>query len=234
MKSCLDLQALLISLSIGIRFSFLFNESLITRARNLLVDQFLSSNCSHLLFVDSDIQFEARDVVTMLTLDKDVIGAPYAKKSINWENVKKAVVHNPQIPGEELEQLVGHYLFHLSDQTRHFDVREPLEVLAIGCGFMLIKRQVFATFAQAYPHLRYRSDSLGAGLEEGRRIHAYFDTEIDPESQKYLSEDFRFCRYWRKIGGTVWLCPWVRTRHWGSYGFHGNLLALSQTLPHPS
>jgi len=40
MKACLDLQGLCIQYGINIKFSFLFNESLITRARNYLVDEF--------------------------------------------------------------------------------------------------------------------------------------------------------------------------------------------------
>ena len=58
-KSCLDLQALCIQYGVNIKFSFLFNESLITRARNYLVDEYLNrSDCTHLLFIDSDISFD--------------------------------------------------------------------------------------------------------------------------------------------------------------------------------
>ncbi len=49
-KSCLDLQATMAKYGIDTKFSFLFNESLITRARNYLVDEFLRSECTHLLF----------------------------------------------------------------------------------------------------------------------------------------------------------------------------------------
>ena len=37
-KACLDLQALCMQYGIQVKFSFLFNESLITRARNYLVE----------------------------------------------------------------------------------------------------------------------------------------------------------------------------------------------------
>ena len=40
-KSCLDLQSICSQYGIEVRFSFIFNESLITRARNYLVDEFL-------------------------------------------------------------------------------------------------------------------------------------------------------------------------------------------------
>ncbi len=58
MKACLDLQGMCMQYGVATKFSFLFNESLITRARNYLVDEFLSrSDCTHLLFLDSDINF---------------------------------------------------------------------------------------------------------------------------------------------------------------------------------
>ena len=56
-KSCLDLQTTMNKYNIETKFSFLFNESLITRARNYLVDEFLRSDCTHLMFIDSDIGF---------------------------------------------------------------------------------------------------------------------------------------------------------------------------------
>ena len=90
-KSCLDLQGLCTQYGIEVRFSFIFNESLITRARNYLVDEFLRSGFTHLLFLDSDIHFDPRDVIALLALDKDVIGAPYPKKSIKWPAIIQAV-----------------------------------------------------------------------------------------------------------------------------------------------
>ena len=70
MKACLDLQATCIQYGIECRFSFIFNESLITRARNYLVDEFLRSDCTHLLFIDADICYNPQDVLALLALDK--------------------------------------------------------------------------------------------------------------------------------------------------------------------
>lgn len=81
-KSCLDLQSILGKYGVDIKFSFLFNESLITRARNYLVDEFLrSTDFTHLLFLDSDIHYNPQDILALLALKKDVIGGPYPKKS---------------------------------------------------------------------------------------------------------------------------------------------------------
>ena len=75
-KSCLDLQGICTQYGIEVRFSFIFNESLITRARNYLVDEFLrAEGFTHMLFIDSDIHFDPRDVIACLALDKEIDGS---------------------------------------------------------------------------------------------------------------------------------------------------------------
>jgi hypothetical protein len=173
MKSCLDLQTIMIRYGIETKFSFLFNESLITRARNYLVDEFLRTDFTHMMFIDSDIHFDPNDIIALMALDKDV---------------------------------------------------------------MMIKRGVFDKMKEAYPFIRYKPDHIGQAHFDGSRyIHAYFDTVIDTTdscvgggSDRYLSEDYMFCQMWRKIGGQVYLCPWMKTQHIGTYAFTGNMPAVAQ------
>ena len=261
MKACLDLQAICFQYGIENRFSFLFNESLITRARNYLVDEFLRSGYTHLLFIDSDIHFEPQDILAMLALDKDVIGAPYPKKAINWKNIATAMAKNPTIGPGELENLVGDYVFNPVPGTKQFNVREPLEVLELGTGYMMVKREVFDKFKEAYPKQNYKPDHIGQVNFDGTRyIHAYFDTVMDngytyddlyslvlkasngedvgeaakkfmdaekTATHRYLSEDYMFCQYWKKMGGQIWLCPWMKTQHVGTYAFTGNMQSIA-------
>lgn len=229
-KSCLDLQAACSGYGIEVRFSFIFNESLITRARNYLVDEFLrAQQFTHMLFIDADIHYDPRDVIALLAMDKDIIGGPYPKKSIKWTSVKEAVKRNPNIEPSEMEKVAGDFVFNPAPGTERFNVSEPIEVLEIGTGFMLIKREVFAKFEKAYPELRYKPDHIGQANFDGTRyIHAYFDTVIDHGvSDRYLSEDYMFCQWWRKIGGQIWLCPWMRTHHIGTYPFTGDMPAVA-------
>lgn len=235
MKSALDLQGHMSKYGVEAKFSFLFNESLITRARNYLVDEFLRSDFTHLLFIDSDIHFNPQDVVAMMALDKDVAGIPYPKKSINWGNIKEAIKRNPDIPVEELKNLVGEYVFNCVKGTSQFSVTEPLEVLEIGTGYMMIKRVVFDKMKDAYPQIHYKPDHVGqANFDGSRYIHAYFDTIIDSKdsitgggTDRYLSEDYCFCQMWRKLGGSIWLLPWAKSEHVGTYAFSGNMPAVA-------
>ena len=229
MKACLDLQSICIQYGVQVKFSFLFNESLITRARNYLVDEFLNrSDCTHLLFIDSDINFNPQDVIALLAFDKEVSGGPYPKKAIKWKSVKTAVTKNPNIEPELLAQVTGDYVFNPVKGTAQFNVSEPLEVLEIGTGFMMVKREVFPKFEAAYPELKYRPDHVGQANFDGTRyIHAYFDTVIDKVSERYLSEDYMFCQWWRNIGGQIWLCPWMKTEHIGTFHFKGDMPAVA-------
>jgi len=236
MKACLDLQGLCMQYGIETKFSFLFNESLITRARNYLVDEFYHrSDCTHMLFIDSDINFDPRDVIAMLALDKDVIGGPYPKKAIKWKNVATALKKNPDLEAGLLNQVTGDFVFNPVKGTAQFSVTEPLDVLEIGTGFMMIKRDVFSKMEAAYPQIKYKPDHVGqANFDGSRYIHAFFDTVIDTAdsitgggSDRYLSEDYMFCQMWRKIGGKIWLCPWMRTSHIGTYHFTGDMPAIA-------
>ena len=236
MKACLDLQGLCLQYGVQIKFSFLFNESLITRARNYLVDEFIDrSDCTHMLFIDSDVNFNPQDVIALLALDKDVIGGPYPKKAIKWRSVKKAVEKNPDIDPQLLEKVAGDFVFNPVKGTAQFTVSEPIDVLEIGTGFMMIKREVFDKMKEAYPEIKYKPDHVGQANFDGTRyIHAYFDTVIDTKdsitgggSDRYLSEDYMFCQMWRKIGGQIYLCPWMRTAHIGTYHFQGDMPAVA-------
>jgi hypothetical protein len=238
-KACLDLQATCIQYGIECRFSFIFNESLITRARNYLVDEFLRSGCTHLLFIDSDIQYNPQDILALLALDLDIAGGPYPKKSINWSNICNAVTRNSIKTNEgiklkegfnpgELDGVTGDFVFNPVPGTTSFKISEPVEVMEIGTGFMMVKREVFDKYAEEFPHLHYKPDHVGqANFDGSRYIHAYFDTVIDPQSHRYLSEDYMFCQNARAIGLKVWLCPWMKTTHVGTYGFQGDLPAVA-------
>ena len=233
-KAIADLSAICAKHGITLKHYYLFNESLITRARNYCVDEFLRSDCSHMMFIDSDIGFDPRDVLLMLDMmdddtDYDVLTGPYPKKNISWEKIKQAVDRgfaddNPYA----LEQFVGDYVFNPTGGKTQIPLNEPAEVAEAGTGFMMIRRATFEKYAEAYPDLQYKPDHVRTKAFDGSRmIHAYFDCIIDPNSKRYLSEDYMFCYNVRKAGMKVWMCPWMQLKHTGSYTFGGSLAALA-------
>ena len=234
-KSCNDLAMLCTQAGIQIRFYYLFNESLVQRARNYVVDEFLRSDCTHLMFIDSDIHFNAKDVLALLGLcDHDpenyqIMTGPYPKKTIAWEKVHVAA---KQGRGDEnpfaLENYTSDFVFNpVKGSKGEFKLNEPIEVSEAGTGFMMIPREVLDTYREAYPELRYKPDHVRTENFDGDRdITAYFDCVIDPESRRYLSEDYFFCKKAREAGIKVWMCPWMQLNHIGMHIFKGNMAAI--------
>lgn len=231
MKSCLDLQGMCIQYGVDCKFSFLFNESLVTRCRNYLSDEFLRSDSTHMIFLDSDISFNAIDVLAMLAMDKEIVGGSYPKKSVNWSKVKKAVMKNPSIEESELAAIAGDMVFNPVVGTTQFNVSEPVEVMDLGTGFMMIRRSAFEKFALAYPESRYKPDHVGTAHFSGdREINCFFDCEIDADTRRYLSEDYFWVQKCRKIGIEIWMCPWIQLTHTGTYTFQGSFTKTAQYL----
>ena len=272
-KSSNDLVALASQYGVNVRFYYLFNESLITRARNYCCDEFLRSDCTHMMFIDSDIGFDANDIMGMLALmsdesEYDILCGPYPKKCISWEKIKAAV--DKGVADEDpnvLEKFVGDYVFNPANGKGHIRLDQPEEVLESGTGFMMIKRSALEKFAEAYPQFYYRPDHVRTAAFDGsREIMAFFDATIDnknlyikqeltefyrinPEatqeqvlefisdtkksafgheySNRYLSEDYLFCQMSRKIGVKVFLAPWIKLVHSGSYSFGGSLADIA-------
>lgn len=233
-RSLADLTGLCSRYKIPLQFYFLFNESLITRARNYCVDEFMRSDCTHMMFIDSDIGFDANDVIALLGLsstneDYHVLCGPYPKKTISWEKIKAAV--DKGVADEDpnvLENFVGDYVFNPKSGSGSIKVSEPCEVSEGGTGFMLIQKKVFEKYREEFPELSYKPDHVRTKNFDGsREIMAYFDCIIDPDSKRYLSEDYMFCYNVQKIGMKVWLCPWMQLKHVGSYIFGGSLAHLA-------
>ena len=233
-RSVADLSAVCTKHGIPLQLFFLFNESLITRARNYCVDEFMRSGATHLMFIDSDIGFNPQDVIAMLAMQDDespydVIGGPYPKKCISWEKIKQAV--DKGMADEDpnrLEKFVGDYVFNPKTTQREIPLNQPVEVLEIGTGFMMIRRKTIEEYHKAFPHQWYKPDHVRTEHFDGtREIMAVFDCIIDPESKRYLSEDYMFCYNVQKMGAKVFLCPWMQLQHVGSYIFGGSLADLA-------
>ena len=222
-QGLLQLQNICKQNNIDVTFSFLFNESLIQRARNLLAQQFLKTQCTHMMFIDADIRFFPEQIIPMLNADKDIICGIYPKKEINWMTVRNAI--NAGVTDDELKHHTGAFVVNLINYEKEVTVPidKPLEIWNGGTGFMLIKREVYEGMADKLPtYLNNVMDMKNAS--NGEKITEYFATCIEPETNLLLSEDYYFCKKAREHGFKVWAAPWVQLAHVGTYAFEGQLL----------
>ena len=221
-QSCLQLSTLLNQEGIGSSFSFMFNESLITRARNGLAKAFIKSDCTHLMFIDADIHFNPAAILKMIEADKDIICGIYPKKEIFWEGVEQAVKNG--VATVDLKRYTGSFVVNLVDYQGSVTVPlgEPVEIFNGGTGFMLIKRNVFEQLKGKVP--TYTNDVADLGKQIGGEIiDEYFATSIEEGTNRLLSEDYHFCKTWRDNGGKVYAAPWAELSHIGTYAFDGRL-----------
>jgi hypothetical protein len=204
-------------------YSFMMNESLITRARNSMAHDFLKSDATHLMFIDADIAFTPADIPRMVDADKDIICGIYPKKEINWVEVQNAVKNG--VAPEHLQFHTGAFVLNLAngEKSKSGSINEPIEIANGGTGFMLIKRKVFEDLSDKVPS--YTNDMYHAvdTVREVKVIKEYFATSIDEESNRLLSEDYHFCKISRLAGFKVWCAPWASFSHTGSYNFSGQL-----------
>jgi hypothetical protein len=232
-KALMDLAILCKSRDINLQTHFLFNESLVQRARNYVADEFMRSKCEYMIFIDADIKFEAIDVLAMWQImndnpEMDVACAPYPKKTIAWEKIKSAVDKGfADEDANNLENFVGDYVFSAVGKS-HIQISEPAEISEGGTGFMMIKRSTFEKFKETYPDLQYKPDHIrSANFDGSRTIGLFFHCEVDPETNRYLSEDYWFCKKIKEAGMKIWLLPWMRLEHTGTYNFKGSLAHIA-------
>lgn len=197
------------------------NESLITRARNICVANFLASDCTHLLFIDADIQFDKDVVYRLLNFDKDVVCACYPKKSVNWCNLRG--MDTSALTDEEIQSKVMDFNLNVCTTGETYSrsvVDGFIQVDHAATGFMLIKRKVFDDMRVAYPEQQYSCPHADAHIQP--HLWLFFDCAVS-ENKQYLSEDFAFCEKWRKLGGDIWMDVVSPLTHIGTYFFSGSV-----------
>lgn len=164
------------------------SDSLVPRARNLLVSQFLASSCDRLLFIDSDIVFRPDDVVNLLSHGKDCVGGLYPMK----------------MPGPLVFCCNG-----FPDQPPQFEEPNLLHVRYVGTGFLCLTRTVFERIAARWPEDFYTPD------ENTDQASTYDWFKVGVVNGRYLSEDYYFCERWNQLGGKVFVDARVTLGHIG-------------------
>jgi len=169
--------------------------SVVSRARNLLAQDFLESKCTDLLFIDADINFAAEDVFRLLawTTDKGIAaGVPTVRKADKT------------------------YIATLDEDSGSLTMNAMGLVRAkrVATAFMMIKREVFETLRDKHPEWEYKDQRAG------KTLFSFFDFKSTPEG--YMGEDFLFCDRAREEGYEVWIDPTIKLGHMGVQEYEGD------------
>jgi hypothetical protein len=178
---------------------FLPNQ-IVTRARNILAYEFLSSNCTHLLFIDADIQWKPDDVIKLISHKKELCVGLYANKA-----------YLPVVSTNPFKQI--QYSSTLFPKDNMMNNQQLMQIKHGATGFMLINRCVFEKVIDLSPPFKYN----------GYNMNDFFPCKV--VDGEYLTEDYAFCQMWRKKEGEIWADLSICLNHEGWHSYHGNPLS---------
>lgn len=218
LASVLGLQSACAARGVECLVDFIGNESLVERARNILVARFLKSDATHLLFIDADIGFRPEAVFRLLDSGKDVVTAVYPKKSQDWAQVKAKLARGDQEP---VYQMGLDFNINIATDKEAVEPDGFVRVLDSATGFMLIKREVLERMAEHFrTELHCVNDIMGQPIKE---YVALFACMIDDTTRRFLSEDYSFCRRYQQLGGEIWADIASPLAHIGTNMFGGDI-----------
>ncbi|SDH42160.1 hypothetical protein SAMN04487926_104349 [Paraburkholderia steynii] len=202
-------------------------ESLITRARNESVAEFLlDPGYTHLFWIDADIGFSVDQVLRLLLADRDVVAGVYPLKRFDWPGVLPGGLTQETFAARYLRYPVNAH----DGVSPAIDGDGFLEVSEAPTGFMCIKRSAIETMIARLPELKYVPDGPpDSPLYD--LCYRFFDVMVEPSTGRYLSEDYAFCRRWRDIGGQVFVDTQSKLSHQGLYTWHGDFGASIAASP---
>lgn len=171
----------------------LSNSSLITQARSRVANFFIN-NTEHeyLFFLDSDIGFDAQDVLKLLSYQVPIVSGAYPMKILPERYCVDIV--QPEERQGDLVKINGN-----------------------GMGFVLIHRQVFIDIANHYPGLKYvPSDYNSETPHTTEELNNSYHFFAEYKSQNgFMSEDKSFFHRAKQVGYDVWLDTTIKLNHTG-------------------
>lgn len=185
---------------LGWGFTYILRESdsMVARGRSQLASRFLvepgTKDCTDLVFIDTDVYWDADELIRLLSHDVDVVAGAYPFKNdggnfpLRWSS-------------QGLVQQNGLWV-----------------VQAATAGFMRIRRNALERMVSEMPWLEY-TDAHG---DASHRCWMFFDNLARPNG--VYDEAYVFCERFRGVGGTIHIDPAIHLKHIGLKVFdHGTL-----------
>lgn len=170
--------------------------SIISRARNTVVSDFLQSDASDLILIDADVAWEPGAMCRIAAPEVDVVAGVYPHRAdpLTWPI--RWLVDRPYLIADPATGL--------------------LEVDGVPAGFMRISRACLERMTEHYAD-RWYNDAAAIT----KKSVALFHHEL--AEHELWGEDIWFCRLWREIGGKVWIDPNLTLQHIGYKTFLGSI-----------
>lgn len=167
----------------------------ITTARNSLTRMFLETDCTELIFVDTDMWFEDKAMLKILQWDKDIVCGVYPKKKDEPDYTARPFIN------DETGKLISDPLNGL------------IELDAGPTGLMRIKREVIETLIKKNPHLEYATN-------DGKQEFDLFECVL--KDKVWWGEDYAFCHKAREQGFRIFAEADIEFCHIGNKKWYGN------------
>lgn len=167
-------------------------------ARNVVVHEFLLSDCTELVFLDADVSWHPDQLLKLLDPDVDVVGGvyPYRRQSTR-----------------------GAMPVRLLDQATQMDDDGLIEVDGLPAGFLRIKRHVLERMAETSQRYWHRGD---------RRAQVPILFERSFEDGIRWGGDLNFCNKWRALGGKLHCLPELVLGHTAKIVVRDSLAAVAR------
>ena len=172
---------------------FLQQEPYIDYARNFLVREFLESDFTDLIFVDSDVGFPTGTLCRLASYEEDIVGAVYTHRNEGGTFPIRFIEERTELWSNE---------------------NGLIEVAGLPTGCLRIRRHVLETMISNHPELMY-------GDRNGQITCALFDCAR--QNGVYYGEDFYFCNLARQDGFKIWMDPDIDMTHTGIKVYKGNV-----------
>jgi len=163
-------------------------ESLICRARQNDLVEFMQRNFDYLFSVDDDVSIPPDTIARLVKSDKDIIAGVYR---LGHDSIA-AAVRLPRDVGPSWGEVLNKNLI------------TPAIYVSTGC--MMIRRNVIEGMIEKYPEQHYKRNVLGD------KAWALYQPFIHDE--EYLSEDWAFCQRAKDAGFEIWVDGGVKCAHW--------------------
>lgn len=176
-------------------------DSLVSRARNNALADFLETNAGWFFTLDDDIAMPQETLVKLIECNLPIVGGLY--------RLKKPYKKDDNIMGAIAFR--GKANFVLGDS-------KPAEVQHISNGCVMHKRDFIEDMVCQYPELYYNEN---VSNKDRWALYQPFLYKHDNGMIEYLSEDWAFCQRAIDKGYKMYIRPDVLCDHWGlrNYSF---------------